>query len=115
MNIRDEYLEEVKKSVDLGSRRVKVVYDCGNGTGSIIVKDILDMFDIDYELLYCDSDPTFPNHHPDPCVHENLKDLGNKVRELGYDLGIGIDGDADRVKFLIMQMFLDFNNVNCLS
>ena len=97
MNIRDEYLEEVKKSVDLGSRRVKVVYDCGNGTGSIIVKDILDMFDIDYELLYCDSDPTFPNHHPDPCVHENLKDLGNKVRELGYDLGIGIDGDADRV------------------
>ena len=55
------------------------------------------MFDnIEYELLYCDSDPTFPNHHPDPCVHANLSDLRNKVQELGYDIGIGIDGDADR-------------------
>ncbi len=97
LDIREDYLKQVKNSVDLGPRRVKVVYDCGNGTGSIIVKDILDMFDVDYELLYCDSDPTFPHHHPDPCVHENMIDLGKKVKELGYDLGIGIDGDADRV------------------
>lgn len=97
LNIKDDYLNEVKKSIDLGSRKVKVVFDCGNGTGSIIVKDILDMFNVEYELLYCDSDPTFPNHHPDPCVSTNMIDLGNKVKELGYDLGIGIDGDADRV------------------
>lgn len=97
VNIRPEYLTEVKKSVDLGDRKVKVVFDCGNGTGSIIVKEMLDMFDCEYELLYCDSDPNFPNHHPDPCVPANLVDLGNKVKELGYDLGIGIDGDADRV------------------
>ena len=97
MDIRNDYLEMIKNSVDLGNRKVKVVYDCGNGTGSIIVKDMLDLFDIDYELLYCDSDPTFPNHHPDPCVHANMIDLGKKVREVGADLGIGIDGDADRV------------------
>lgn len=97
INIREDYLKLIHDSIDLGNRKVKVIYDCGNGTGSIIVKDILDMFNIEYELLYCDSDPTFPNHHPDPCVHENLIDLGNKVKELGYDLGIGIDGDADRV------------------
>ncbi len=97
LNIREDYLTQVRNSVSLGERKVKVVYDCGNGTGSIIVKDILDMFDLEYELLYCDSDPTFPHHHPDPCVHENMIDLGKKVKELHYDLGIGIDGDADRV------------------
>lgn len=97
LNIKEDYLNYIKNSVNLGDRKIKVVYDCGNGTGSIIVKDILDMFDnIEYELLYCDSDPTFPNHHPDPCVHANLSDLRNKVQELGYDIGIGIDGDADR-------------------
>ena len=97
LDIRKDYLDLMKSSVDLGDRKIKVVYDCGNGTGSIIVKDILDLFDIEYDLLYCDSDPTFPNHHPDPCVHANMVDLGNRVKELGYDLGIGIDGDADRV------------------
>lgn len=97
LNIKENYLQAVKKGIDLGNRKVKVVFDCGNGTGSVIIKDILDMFNIEYELLYCDSDPTFPNHHPDPCVHANMIDLGNKVKELGYDLGIGIDGDADRV------------------
>lgn len=97
LDIHDAYLSEICKSIDLGNRKVKVVYDCGNGTGSIIVKEILDMFNIEYDLLYCDSDPTFPNHHPDPCVAKNMVDLGKRVKELGYDLGIGIDGDADRV------------------
>ncbi len=97
LEIEKEYLEEVQKSVDLGERKVKVVFDCGNGTGSIIIQKILEMFPVEYELLYCDSDPEFPHHHPDPSVRENMKDLAEKVRELGYDLGIGIDGDADRV------------------
>ena len=97
LDIKNDYLYEIKNSINLGNRKVKVVYDCGNGTGSIIVKDILDMFNIEYDLLYCDSDPTFPNHHPDPCVAKNMIDLGNRVKEIGYDLGIGIDGDADRV------------------
>ena len=97
MIIEPEYLDEIKRSIQLGDRKVKVVFDCGNGTGSIIIKKILDMFPVEYQLLYCDSNPEFPNHHPDPCVKENMKDLSAKVKELGYDLGIGIDGDADRV------------------
>lgn len=97
IDVRNDYLNEVKNSIDIGNRKVKVVYDCGNGTGSIIVKDMLDLFNVEYDLLYCDSDPTFPNHHPDPCVAKNMVDLGKRVKELGYDLGIGIDGDADRV------------------
>lgn len=97
LSIEEDYLKEMKNSIQLGNRKVRVVFDCGNGTGSIIIKKILDMFPVEYELLYCDSDPNFPNHHPDPCVRENMKDLSFKVKELGYDLGIGIDGDADRV------------------
>ncbi|MEI3507669.1 MAG: hypothetical protein V8R01_00785 [Bacilli bacterium] len=77
--------------------KVRVVVDCGNGTGSVIIKDVLDMFDIEYDLIYCDSNPEFPNHIPDPAVGENMIDLGKRVKELGYDFGIGIDGDADRV------------------
>ena len=96
-DILDEYLNLIKNSIDLGDKKIKAVFDCGNGTGSIVIKDILDMFDIEYELLYCESDPDFPNHHPDPSVKENQKALASKVVELGYDIGIGIDGDADRV------------------
>lgn len=98
VDIKDDYLKLVKKSVDLGKRKIKAVIDCGNGTGSVIVKDIMSMFpEINITYLYCDSDPTFPNHHPDPAVRENMIDLGKKVVELGCDVGIGIDGDADRV------------------
>ena len=96
-DIKEAYLENIKKSVDLGNRKVKVVVDCGNGTGSIIIKETLDLFDIDYELLYCTSDGNFPNHVADPAVSKNMIDLGKKVKETSADFGIGIDGDADRV------------------
>lgn len=98
VNFKEEYLNELSNSINLGSRKIKVIYDCGNGTGSTIIKDVLDRIpNIEYELLYCESDGNFPNHHPDPAVHSNLIDLGNKVKELNFDIGIGIDGDADRV------------------
>ena len=83
-DIKQEYLTNIKNSIDLGNRKIKVVIDCGNGTGSIIIEDILKMFDIEYELLYCDSNPEFPNHIPDPAVKDNMQDLGKKVKELNY-------------------------------
>ena len=98
VNLEEEYINCLVNSIDLGERKIKVVYDCGNGTGSIIIKKILDRIpNIEYKLLYCDSDGNFPNHHPDPSIHANQKDLGDLVKELGYDIGVGIDGDADRV------------------
>ena len=98
VNFEEEYINCLVNSIDLGERKIKVVYDCGNGTGSIIIKKILDRIpNIEYKLLYCDSDGNFPNHHPDPSIHANQRDLGNLVKELGYDIGVGIDGDADRV------------------
>ncbi len=96
VNVFPFYADNLKKSLNFGDRKVKVVVDCGNGTGSIFIKDILDMFNIDYELLYCESDSNFPNHIPDPAVKDNLRDLGAKVCELGYDLGVAVDGDTDR-------------------
>ena len=97
LDIRDNYLNLIKDTVKLGNRKTKVVVDCGNGTGSIIIKEIMKMFDIETYYLYCESDPTFPNHHPDPAVAENMIDIGKKVVELGYDFGFSVDGDADRV------------------
>ena len=96
-DIKKAYLNNIKNSIKLGDRKIKVAIDCGNGTGSVIIKDILDLFDIDYNLLYCTSDPNFPNHTPDPAVSKNMIDLGKKVKEIKADFGIGIDGDADRV------------------
>lgn len=96
-DIKVAYLENIKNSVNLGKRKIKVVIDCGNGTGSTIVKDIFKLFDIDVTYLYCESDGNFPNHIADPAVRANMIDLGKKVKEVNADFGIGIDGDADRV------------------
>lgn len=98
-DIREEYLKKVKESIDIG-KRLKVVVDCGNGTASIIAQDMFSMFNIDFIPLYCDSDGNFPNHHPDPNVEEYMHDLEAKVKETGSDLGIGIDGDGDRVAII---------------
>lgn len=95
-NIREDYINTLCNSLDI-KKNIKVVVDCGNGTGSIIIKEVLDRLGIEYYPIYCDSDPDFPNHHPDPSVKENQVDLAKKVVELGYDFGFGVDGDADRV------------------
>ncbi len=90
------YLDNLKKSLNIGKRKVRAVIDCGNGTGSIFIENILKEFNIEYELLYSESDSNFPNHIPDPAVKANLQDLGKKVKELGFDLGVAVDGDCDR-------------------
>lgn len=98
-DIKKDYLELVKKSISLGNKKIKAVVDCANGTASIIVKDIFEMFKdkIDMIPLYCESDSDFPNHHPDPSVESNNEDLKKAVLENNADIGIGIDGDGDRV------------------
>ena len=79
------------------SRPVRVVVDCGNGTGSVVAVELLEAVGADVIPLYCDSDGTFPNHHPDPTVDEYVQDLIASVRTHGAELGIGFDGDADRI------------------
>ena len=76
---------------------IKVVVDCGNGVGSLCAESILSRIGADVVPLFCESDGTFPNHHPDPTVPENLVDLQEAVRRTGAQLGIAFDGDADRI------------------
>ncbi len=78
-------------------RKVKVVVDCGNGVSSLIAVDTLQRLGADVVPLFCESDGTFPNHHPDPSDLENLRDLQAAVRREGAELGIAFDGDGDRI------------------
>ncbi|HEX6926428.1 MAG TPA: phosphomannomutase/phosphoglucomutase [Longimicrobiaceae bacterium] len=93
-----QYIESVAKRFPV-QRPVKVVLDCGNGTGSLVGVDLLRAMGPQVEVvpLYCESDGTFPNHHPDPVVDANLQDLIAEVRRTHADLGIAFDGDADRI------------------
>ena len=78
-------------------RKVKVVVDCGNGVSSLIAVDTLQRLGADVVPLFCESDGTFPNHHPDPSDLENLRDLQAAVRRERAELGIAFDGDGDRI------------------
>jgi phosphomannomutase/phosphoglucomutase len=78
-------------------RPVSVVVDCGNGVASLIAIRTLQALGAEVTPLFADSDGTFPNHHPDPTVPENLVDLQEAVRRTGAELGIAFDGDGDRI------------------
>lgn len=97
LNINDAYARMINEKVSLGDRQLKVVVDCGNGTASIFAPPIFRNLGCEVIELYCESDPRFPNHHPDPIKPENMEDLVEQVKAHQADLGIGIDGDGDRL------------------
>jgi len=96
-DILDAYRAEIVRRVGRLERPVRVVVDCGNGTGSVAAPQLLRELGAEVIELFCESDGTFPNHHPDPTVLENLHDLQELVRDRGAELGIAFDGDADRI------------------
>jgi phosphomannomutase/phosphoglucomutase len=79
------------------ARRLKVVVDCGNGVTSLVAIETLRQLGAEVIPLFAESDGTFPNHHPDPTVLENLHDLQTTVRRERAELGIAFDGDGDRI------------------
>lgn len=95
-DIKEKYVNMLVSKFDF-KKRLKVVVDAGNGTSSIVVKDVFDKLNLDVTYIYCDSNPDFPNHHPDPAEAENMVDLQKKVLEIGADIGVAFDGDSDRV------------------
>jgi len=95
--IAADYSQMICDKVKLGPQKLKAVFDAGNGTSSPFVPPILEGLGVEVLPLFCVSDPTFPNHHPDPTKIDNVQDMIPLVAENDADLGIGLDGDGDRI------------------
>ena len=93
---REEYFGAITGSVEL-ARPLRVVVDAGNGVAGLFAPELLRRLGCEVDELYCESDGTFPNHLPDPEMEENVRDLVARVLEVGADVGIAYDGDADRM------------------
>lgn len=87
-----KYTEEFKHV-----KPINFILDCGNGAGGCIARRLYESIGLKPEILFEEPDGTFPNHHPDPTVEENLDDLKKAVKDSGAICGIGFDGDADRI------------------
>ncbi len=98
LDILPYYLSLMKDSINMGQRKLKVVIDPGCGTTALFAEKIHRQFpNLELVMINNVSDATFPAHHPDPAVYENLKQLQDKVMEVKANLGIAYDGDGDRV------------------
>ncbi|HEU4721354.1 MAG TPA: phosphomannomutase/phosphoglucomutase, partial [Gemmatimonadaceae bacterium] len=96
-DIIGRYVDDVAGRIGRISRPLVVVYDCGNGAATRVAPQLFRALGLDPIGLFTEDDGTFPNHHPDPTVPENLEDLIATVRREGAELGIAFDGDADRI------------------
>ncbi len=95
-DIRETFVARLLKDYD-GDKDLRIVWDAGNGSAGEILRMMTAKLPGEHILLFDDIDGTFPNHHPDPTVEENLKDLREHVAKHKAHLGIGFDGDGDRI------------------
>jgi len=95
--IGETYVDWVADHIELGDRDLKIVVDGGNGVGGPPAVELYERLGVEVVPLFVEPDGTFPNHHPDPTVPENLEALIAAVKESGADLGVGFDGDGDRI------------------
>lgn len=96
MDAYPAYLAVLKQDVQI-NQPLKIVIDCGNGAPGAIAPQLFRALGCEVIELYCEVDGHFPNHHPDPQVVDNLRELRASVLEQGADLGIAFDGDGDRL------------------
>ncbi len=92
-----DYVDDIGRRISLGKHKVLAVVDAGNGSSGPVARQVLDRIGASYEEMFFEPDGTFPNHHPDPTKAKNLVSLARRVTEIGADLGIAFDGDADRI------------------
>ena len=96
-DIEPDYIKLYEENLKFGDRKLKVVLDPANGTTAPFARKIYELYPMDLFIINEKSDGSFPNHHPDPCVEDNLKQLKEKVLELRADVGLSFDGDGDRL------------------
>jgi phosphomannomutase/phosphoglucomutase len=95
--VYSRYVHDLEGRIHM-ARPLKVVIDAGNGTGGLFAPRLFQLWGHEVvECLFCEPDGSYPNHQPDPQRPENMLALGEKVRELKADVGIALDGDADRM------------------
>lgn len=97
VDVADTYLGDLLARISLGPRKLKVVIDCGNGTAGPITERFLRALGVDYIPLFMQPDGSFPNHEADPTKTKNLTELRATVLREHADLGVGFDGDGDRI------------------
>ncbi len=99
-NLFEQFIENSLSQVDVTSfRKLKVVVDAGNGMGGPVWQRMMETLPLEIIPLFLEPDGNFPNHEGDPLQNQNVIDLKAKILETGADLGIALDGDADRVFF----------------
>lgn len=102
IDVIHDYMQHIVNDIKI-ERPLKIVIDCGNGVGGVIAPQLFRALGCEVIELFCDIDGTFPNHHPDPSVEENLHDLKLAVEQHHADVGIAFDGDADRIGVVTNQ------------
>lgn len=95
-DIVQTYMSEVEQDINM-QRPMKIAIDCGNGAAGFFVAELFRRVGVQVTELYCEVDGNFPNHHPDPAVDDNLRDLQAVVVDNDLDAGLAFDGDADRI------------------
>ncbi|MFN2566285.1 MAG: phosphomannomutase/phosphoglucomutase [Gemmatimonadaceae bacterium] len=91
------YVDDMARRIGRLARPIRAVFDCGNGAASLVAPDLFQRLGLEARGLFCESDGTFPNHHPDPTVPANLEDLIRAVRAQKAEIGVAFDGDGDRI------------------
>jgi phosphomannomutase/phosphoglucomutase len=94
--VKERYLEMVVGNIK-HPLNLKIVVDSGNGMGGVVGPELYRRLGCEVTELYSEPDGRFPNHHPDPTVADNLRDLVREVKAKDAVVGIGFDGDADRI------------------
>ena len=102
IDILDQYIERIVSDIKLASP-LKIVIDCGNGVGGKVAPTLFKKLGCEVIELFCEVDGTFPNHHPDPLIPENLQDIIAAVKTHQADVGLAFDGDADRLGVVTNQ------------
>ena len=97
LDVLEDYCDDIVSKIELGTRKIKAIVDGGNGMGGVTAVPVYERIGVELVKLFVEPDPTFPNHHPDPTVTENLQDTIRAVLDSRADLGIAFDGDGDRI------------------
>ncbi|SET08262.1 phosphomannomutase [Nitrosomonas marina] len=95
-DVGDDYIQRIVGDVKL-DRPMKIVVDCGNGVTGAFAPVLYRKLGCDVIELFCDVDGAFPNHHPDPSMPDNLRDVIHALATTDAEIGIAFDGDGDRL------------------